>query len=297
MTTRTALVTGATGLLGCSLVPALRAAGWQVVTHGHSSAAPVQADVRADLRADLRDSQATQALVQRVQPALLVNLAALTNVDTCETDPHAAYLLNVRVVENLAAACGSAHLLHISTDQLYDGTGPHAEDDVRVTNTYAFSKRASELAAAAAAQATVLRTNFFGRSALPGRHSFSDWLFNALSQGQAIQVFDDVCFSPLAMDTLSSLIVRVAEQRPLGVFNAGTRGGMSKADFAFAFAAAAGLPTASMRRADSSAVNLKAYRPKDMRMDSSRIEQALAMNLPELASEIQRTGASYRAPA
>ena len=293
----TVLVTGATGLLGAALVPALQAAGFSVLRHGWQAA--------ADVHADLTRRDDTLALLERVRPDVIVHLAALTDVDACEADPQRAYLLNLQSVVHLAEWIANArpgsHLVQISTDQVYDGLGPHAECGVCIRNTYASSKIAAELAASGVG-ATVLRTNFFGRSRRAGRVSFSDWLFAALQGGQAIQVFDDVLFSPLAIDTLALAIGRVVARRPAGVFNLGSRsggvGGISKADFAFAFAAAAGLPTLSMTRSLSTTMTtLKAYRPKDMRMDSSRFERTLDLRLPELTDEIQRMGMLYREPA
>ena len=301
MATTTVLVTGATGLLGAALVPALQTAGFTVLRHGWQAA--------ADVHADLTRRDDTLALLKRVRPDVIVHLAALTDVDACEADPQRAYLLNLQSVVHLAEWIANArpgsHLVHISTDQVYDGAGPHAEGGVCIRNTYAFSKIAAEIAASGVG-ATVLRTNFFGRSQRAGRASFSDWLFAALRSGQAIQVFDDVLFSPLAIDTLALAISRVVARRPAGVLNLGSCvggvgggvGGISKADFAFAFAAAAGLPTASMTRSLSTTMTtLKAYRPKDMRMDSSRFERTLDLRLPELGDEIQRMGMLYREPA
>lgn len=287
------LVTGATGLLGSTLVPLLRGAGHEVIAQGRREG--------AGLRLDLEDAAATREALARCAPQLIVHLAALTDVDACEREPDRAYRLNVRPVELLAqwvaARRGDAHLVHVSTDQVYDGPGPHGEDALTITNTYAFSKRASELAAQIAG-ATVLRTNFYGPSRCPGRSSFSDWLAQSLRDGREIQVFDDVRFSPMAIDALCDAIARVVAQRPAGVFNLGARGGLSKADFAYAFAAAAGLPTATMRRSSSAAAaQLVAYRPKDMRMDSRRFEAALGLALPTLDQEIQRIGSAYREPA
>jgi dTDP-4-dehydrorhamnose reductase len=297
MAERTVLVTGATGLLGCALVPALRAAGWRVVAHGHRAAADVQADLSVAAEA--------RALLDRVAPDVIVHLAALTDVDACEREPQRAYRLNVLPVQTLAhwvrQSRPGCHLVHVSTDQVYDGPGPHTEDAVCITNTYAFSKIASEIAAGAVG-ATVLRTNFYGPSGLPGRRSFSDWLHVSLSTGTSIQVFDDVRFNPMAIDSLCGVIERAAQVRPAGVFNLGARdgttGGMSKADFAYAYAAAAGLPTTTMRRSVSTALStLAAYRPKDMRMDCTRIEASLGLTLPDLAAEIHRIGSLQRAQA
>jgi len=147
--------------------------------------------------------------------------------------------------------------------------------------------------AAGAVPSTVLRTNFFGRSRCAGRASFSDWLAGALRAHSPITVFDDVLFSPLSINTLCDMIARVLERRPQGVFNLGSRAGMSKADFAFALAQALQLPAGAMARGQSGA-SLRAYRPKDMRMDSSLFEQTMGLQLPALIDEIQSLRSDYR---
>jgi dTDP-4-dehydrorhamnose reductase len=132
----------------------------------------------------------------------------------------------------------------------------------------------------------VLRTNFFGKSQRPGRTSFTDWLATALRRQDPLTVFDDVLFSPLSLDRLCDLIMLAAERRVAGVFNLGSREGMSKADFAFVFADALGLSTASVRRGRSTDAALAARRPTDMRMDCSRFERTFGLTLPSLRDEL-----------
>lgn len=288
------LLTGASGLLGSSLLPLLAARGHEVVPHGFR-AAPA-----GGVQADLRDPVATAAMLDAAQPDCIINLAALTNVEACEADPQAAYLLNVLPVENLVQWLRGRpghHLVHISTDQLYDGPGPHAEAQLTIRNTYALSKLAAELAAGAV-PSTVLRTNFFGPSRCPGRTSFSDWLLQGLRSGAPVPVFEDVQFSPLSIASLCDLIERVVQARPCGVFNLGARDGMSKADFAFALARVFDLPADGLKRSRAAdAAGLKAARPTDMRLDSSRFEHAMGLRLPALIDEIQSLRSAYREQA
>ena len=284
-----ALVLGATGLLGTRLVPAL-AAECETVTHARS--------VGANYSADLADSHVTAQMLDAVRPSLIINLAALADVDLCQEQPQQAYLANVKSIENVVAWMqardAQCHLLHISTDQVYDGPGPHVENNVTIVNTYGLSKYAGELAALSVG-ATVLRTNFFGRSARPGRESLSDWLSRCLLAGAPISVFDDVLFSPLSLGTLVHMILRTARIQPRGVFNLGAADGMSKADFAFAFAAALGVHQPAMKRTSSRVFRpLSAVRPLDMRMNSRRIEVALGVRMPRLQQEIESTAIEYR---
>ena len=276
------LVIGATGLLGSSLAPELVNSGHCVITHGFTGMAHEQVD--------LRDFAQTSALIARVRPEFIINLAALTNVDLCEREPHKAYLLNVITVTNLVRSirqlAPNCHLIQISTDHVYDGIGPHVESHCTVTNTYAFSKIAAELVASSV-QSTILRTSFFGLSRCDNRISFSDWIMQSLSNDEPINVFDDILFSPLHIKTLALMIERLLNIRPIGLLNLGSRGGMSKAAFAFILAEVMGLPTNKITRTSSSANQaLDAYRPKDMRMDSSLFERTMDLQLPTLTDQI-----------
>ena len=249
------------------------------------------------LSADLTNYDQTARALDQASPEVIINLTALTDVDRCETHPQEAYQLNVRPVENLCRwireAGQRSHFIQISSDQVYDGLGPHAESEVTIRNHYAMSKLAGEFAAGTV-PSTTLRTNFVGRSLCEGRTSFSDWLYCALCGTVPIDVFDDVMFSPLASDTLCYCIERSIVERPLGVFNLGSRDGMSKADFAFAFAVATGLPTTNLVRVKvSTASKLVARRPTDMRMRCERFEGRMGLNLPRLIDEIQLVAHDY----
>lgn len=277
-------------MLGSTLAPLLRASHEFVLVHGHQA--------KADVHADLTEASQAQTLLDRVQPAAIVNLAGCTNVDSCEREPNQAYRLNVRIVENLVAWMSLQDsppvFVHISTDQLYDGEGPHLEEEVTLSNTYAMTKYAGELAALRM-PATVLRTNFFGPSRCVGRASFTDWLLAGLRDSKALKVFDDVRFSPLSMSTLCCAISSVLRSPAAGVFNLGAADGMSKADFAYAFAQLLDLPTACLERTTTDRVDfLETYRPKDMRMDSTAFESTFNMLLPLLAQELQFICEEYR---
>lgn len=285
----TILLLGSTGLLGSTLSPFLSSRGYEVKTHSRSEGAQYQAD--------LNDPEEANKLLGKIQPDVIINLVGLTDVDLCETQPNQAYLVNVRTVENISNWIKQektpCHLVHISTDQVYDGANLHTEALVTLTNYYAFSKYAGELAAASV-PSTILRTNFFGRSHCTKRVSLTDWLYRALSNGDDIQVFDDVLFSPLSMTTLSEMIELILQKKPVGVFNLGSHVGMSKADFAFAFAEGLACPTRTMTRTSTDKVTfLKTYRPKDMRMDSSKFENILGFKLPLLRDELKRVAREY----
>jgi dTDP-4-dehydrorhamnose reductase len=287
------LITGSTGLLGSSLVPYLKECDYKVVTHARTT--------QADFMFDLSDRIKTFEILEQIQPWVVINLVSLTSVELCEEQVNLAYLANTRTVENLSywiqTAGADCHLVQISTDHVYDGDGDgvdlNIEDKITITNNYAISKYAGELAALRV-PSTILRTNFVGRSQASHRDSLTDWVYNSITTGLQLNVLNDVFFSPLSITTLVEMIELAVQKKPVGIYNLGSHNGMSKADFDFAFAECLKLPTNTMTRIEThQATFLKAYRPKDMRMDSSKFENVLGVKLPHLADLIQQLAQEY----
>ena len=129
---KTVLLLGSSGLLGCTLKPILESTGYSVVTHSRSKVTSYQVD--------LTDSNKTAEFLNEIKPEIIVNLVGLTDVDLCETNPNKAYLLNVRVIENIAIwikkVKPSCHLVQLSTDQVYDGVGLHDEKSISLKNWF-----------------------------------------------------------------------------------------------------------------------------------------------------------------
>jgi dTDP-4-dehydrorhamnose reductase len=278
------VVCGAGGLLGSALVPHLRSTGADV------QVSPGRSEV------DLAQWEAAKGFLDAARPQVVVNLAALTDVDYCEQHPAEAYRVNAGMVLNLArwieSQSSHTQLIQISSDQVYDGEGPHDESHVVPLNYYAWSKCLAEQYASRV-NGTSLRTNFFGRSRLPQRPSFSDWLVSSLRAAKPVTVFEDVLFSPLSLESLVSRIALVISRPLPGIFNLGSRGGLSKADFAFRLARAAGLATDSLTRGAGASMKRPARRPLDMRMSSQRFEAAFQVACPPLTDEIDTVGREY----
>lgn len=284
------LILGATGLLGSTLLSGPYLLNYHRISQGRGS--------ETDIQTDLQKPDQVHDMLARTQPKAIINLVGLTNVDTCEQFPNEAYRVNIRTLQNVLKAADALsfkpRLIHISTDQVYDGPGPHREENVTLTNYYAFSKYAAELVASTVG-GLVLRTNFFGKSRTEKRKSITDWLHQELIAGREIQVFEDVLFSPLSMHSLCELIEKAVASEFSGIFNLGTHEGFSKADFAYYFAELAGLPNNNMKRVKTSDVSfLKTYRPKDMRMNLAAIENAMRITLPDLRTELERVAQEYR---
>lgn len=274
------LITGQSGLVGSYIVEA--AAGLGQVTD--------IARLGGDRRPDLTDADAAKRLIDLAQPDIVVNCAAFTDVDGCEYNPQRAMASNCGIVKNLVAGLPpESCLVQFSTDQVYpDVPGPHPEDKAVPVNTYGKSKLAGEEAALVHGNALVLRTNFFGPSRTQGRKSLSDWMIESFTQQRAITLFVDSLFSPLHMKTLADLTVECLRKGLTGVYNLGCRAGASKADFGLAIAELLNLPVGNARLGASVALPGRAPRPRDLRMDVTRIEAALGQAMPTLQDEISK---------
>jgi dTDP-4-dehydrorhamnose reductase len=284
------LVLGAYGLLGSSLCVSLAAAGHNVLRQGRAGTAQISMNPAS--------AEALVACLHRQPVDVIVNLIAATNVDQCEAEPQLAYRGNVLPVEAIVQALqsetipGRPHLIHLSSDQVYDGAGPHAEEHVSPCNVYGLSKLAGEFAASRIG-ATILRTNFIGRSRCEGRTSLTDWLVDSLRQGKNITVFDDVLFSPLHVQTLCAAILAVIDRPAAGIFNLGSTDGASKARLAMGLAERLGLNRTLMAVGKSQDVQLRARRPQDMRLHCDRFARTFDFALPTFASQIDITAQEY----
>lgn len=283
------VILGASGLLGSTLMPRLKLKYSKVYSVGRSN--------ENDFICNASNYSFLEKALNEINPDIIVNLIALTDVDFCEINPNDAYAINTKVVENIALwidqSSDKCHLLQISTDQVYDSPLLSVENDISLKNYYAFSKYAGELAALTV-PSTILRTNFFGKSKCRIKISFTDWLFDCFKSEDEFYLFHDIYFSPISIETLCEIIEKVILSRPEGIFNLGSNEGLSKSEFAIIFASELNLKSdhalvTSIKDIDF----INTFRPKDMRMNVSKIEESFKIVLPSLKQEIRKSIGAY----
>ncbi len=243
------LVTGAGGQVG-SEVPA------------HLAHHAVVALERSQL--DICDRAQVEQVVGSVLPDAVVNCAAWTDVDGCESDPERAFMANALGVRHLAVACAriGSHLVHVSTDYVFPGDkdGPYLEwDRPDPRSVYGRSKLGGEQELAAHARSWALaRTSWvFGRR---GRN-FVDTILARARQGDPLQVVTDQRGCPTYAPDLAGALARLATGRHQGVFHVTNQGPCTWHELARAILELAGLDPGLVGETTSAALARPAPRP------------------------------------
>ena len=283
------IIFGSSGLLGSSLYPYLSSLGYNVCTVGRSR--------NSDFILKNFEIDEVKNVLDRVQPDCVINLIAATNVDACEVDVKMAMQTNALIPKLMSSAILQSsnpklHFIHISTDQVYDGAGNHREEEVCPINVYGVTKLMGE-AFIQASSYTILRTNFFGKSRCDARISFTDWIYKSIVSDEQIKLFDDVIFNALHIDTLCKYIGLVLNHQNYGVYNLGSRNGMSKADFGIKFSEILKLKKSVLNIGSCSEVKLIAKRPMDMTTNINKFEAAFGEVCPNMIDEIYKCAEEY----
>jgi dTDP-4-dehydrorhamnose reductase len=228
------LVTGAGGQLGRDVVAACEHAGDIVVAADRA-------------RLDVTDRDAVLGAVLSTRPDTIVHTAAWTAVDDCESDPERAYRHNALAVRWVAEACqrAGAHLVHLSTDYVFDGDQPEPYvewDAPSPRSAYGRSKWAGEREARQTAPgATVVRTSW-----VCGAHGANmvKTILRLAGRQDGLTFVDDQRGHPTFTADLAPMVRRLAVDRRPGLHHVTNQGTVSWFEFAQAVLAAAGLDPA-----------------------------------------------------
>ncbi len=229
------LIIGSNGRLGQSLVKKIMHREKTELMCGSIEEEPLIKDV--DYRkVDITQKHQVKKLVLDFVPDFIINAAAFTNVDKCESERELAWKINVTGVEHLAqyARLVDAHLTHVSTDYVFDGKkGPYSEtDQPNPISYYGRTKFASENALTiSGAKYAIVRTNvLFGPSEF-GEPDFVNWVIDSLSSGKKIRIVTDQINNPTFIPDLAEGILRIVDLNKDGIYNLGGRELLSRYDF------------------------------------------------------------------
>ena len=262
------LITGSNGLLGQKLLHKLRqdsSVELLATSKGENRVSEQNGYTYSEL--DITDQKQVAELIANTKPDVVINTAAMTNVDLCEAEKDNCDALNVSAVQFLADACVKidAHLIHISTDFIFDGEdGPYKEEDIpNPLSYYGLSKLKSEqLLQAHAVKWTVLRTIIvFGVGENLSKGNIVLWAKGALEKGDPLNIIDDQFRAPTLAEDLADACILAAKKEAFGVFNASGKDIMSIYEIVERIAKHYGNTTDNLNKISTATLNQTAGRP------------------------------------
>lgn len=267
----TLLVLGGSGLVG-GKVAALASGAFKVIGTHRGVAPKIEGVKFVELHKERVEDGF--ALVRKLKPAVVVDTAALHNVDRCEEERDLAWQVNAGSTGSLArvATDVGARYLFVSTDFVFDGTkGRYREQDVaRPVNYYGETKLAGEHAVlAASGDHLVVRPSVvYGWD--DTRLNFATWVLSSLREGKPVNVVTDWIGSPTFADGLAIGILRLLAVPDGGVYHLAGADAMSRYEFAVRLAKAFGLDPANVKPTKSADLKMKAPRPPDSSLSSAK---------------------------
>jgi dTDP-4-dehydrorhamnose reductase len=271
------LVTGAAGMLGRAVMPALAAAGHEA------------------RGGDLPELDVTRLEVLRTaalefRPDWILHLAALARVDDCESLRDEAFRVNALGARNaalVAVDCGAA-VMAVSTDYVFDGTAttPYAEDATAAPDSvYGASKWAGEQAVRAVTpRHAIVRTSWlFG----PGGPNFVDTILAKARAGGPLRVVDDQRGSPTFTRDLAQGLLRLMAAEGFGTCHCTNAGECTWYDLAAHALALAGLDV-PLARTDTASFPRPAHRPAYSVLSNGRFEELTGWRMPPWRDAVRR---------
>ena len=220
------LITGANGLLGQKLVQLLLTKEdiSLVATARGESRLGTYGDVAYE-SLDITDRNAVLKVISKHKPDAIINTAAMTNVDQCESEKAACDALNIDAVRylNEAAEQTGAFFLHLSTDFIFSGNeGPYDEEGVPApVNYYGESKRlGEEIVRNSKTKWAIARTVLvYGIVPDMSRSNIILWVKGSLESGKSIQVVDDQWRTPTLAEDLALGCYLIVKNQAQGIYN------------------------------------------------------------------------------
>jgi dTDP-4-dehydrorhamnose reductase len=279
------LITGSNGLLGQKLLHKLRVDNSVdlIATSRGENRVSKQSNYKY-LALDITSKQEVEKNILAEKPDVVINTAAMTNVDLCEDKKQTCDDLNVNAVHYLADACDKidAHLIHISTDFIFDGEdGPYKEEDEpNPLSYYGLSKLKSEhLLQAHAVKWTILRTIIvFGVGENLSKGNIVLWAKGALEKGDPLNIIDDQFRAPTLAEDLADACILAATKKAFGVFNASGKDIMSIYEIVERIAKHYGNTTENLNKISTATLNQTAGRPPKTGFVLDKSRQVLGYN-------------------
>lgn len=246
---------------------------------------------------DLLDHAKLKESILQAAPDYLIHTAALINVDLCEEEEELAHRLNCELTAFLAKICEdiSCKMVYISTDAVFHGDDEklYTEQDMTgPVNQYGKTKLLGE-EEVLQRNHLVVRTNIYGFN-VQDKNSFGEWIYKALQRGESLNMFIDIDFSPILVNELAEVIVKLFEEDFRGLYHVCASGAISKYEFGKYLQSIFSLPDGQICESMSDDFPFKAKRSKHMGMSNERVKEQLGIEISTPKESIERFFGLYK---
>ena len=274
------LITGAFGQLGHALQSVLsKKSNYELICTGRKVKKGQEG-----IPLDIRNQVALKELINTTAPDILINLAAMTNVDACELNPKLAGEINVAGLQHI---CDSfkGKIIHLSTDYVFDGTsGPYKEDDpLNPISIYGKTKLASEhILLEKDIKNLVIRGNVLYDYSSHTSASFLNWVVSSLKNNQEIKVVEDQFNNPTWTRSMADIIELSIENDLEGIIHWGDSVHISRYEFAKLIAKKFSLNDSLIKPVLTSELNQPARRPLQSGLSTKKLVNMLEIIPPSI---------------
>lgn len=288
------LLTGASGLLGSAVARIAAGRGHDVIgiVGRWPTAVP---GLTRQVSLDLANSAAVTTLVRDARPDAIVNCAAISEPAACDAAPDLAECVNVALPATLAAAARElgARLIHVSTEQVFDGANPPfaISSPVNPLHRYGRQKVASEQRVIAAEPcAAIVRVPLLFGNSPGGRRSVHEKFLEAWAAGKKMKLFTDEIRAVASAGNVAGALLELATRREFaGALHWTGAEPVSRWDMGRAICAHFGFPLEWIEPGTRAAMpEFTATRPRDLTLDLAPLDGALRVRPERFATAVEQ---------
>ena len=233
---------------------------------------------------DILDRINLKELIGLHEPDILINLAALTNVDLCEKNPVLAREINCNGVANICDIF-KGKIIQISTDYVFDGkNGPYNEEDKpSPLSVYGSTKLdAEKIIMSHNSKNIIIRGNVLYDYCMYSKASFLNWVVQSLNAKTSIEVVDDQINNPTWTQSMAKIIGLCIDKKVSGVYHWGDAEFVSRYKFAKMIAKKYTLETNLINPISTEKLGQVAPRPLNSGLISNKLMSALNIKQPSI---------------
>ncbi len=221
-------ITGSNGMLGSEICEQLIKTDLAIFASGRGENRLSQGEVNNNysyINLDITDEEAVKEEIRKIAPNYIIQCAAMTQVDDCETNKRECLRINVDGTKNILTIAEelNCRFIYISTDFVFDGNdGPYTEsNEPKPINFYGESKLlAEELVMQSEVPWTIVRTVLlYGKTDKINRSNFIYWVRDNLQNGKQIKVVNDQIRTPTFIPDLATGIISIMEKLAVGIYH------------------------------------------------------------------------------